>query len=63
MATKMTTSTPGGVKEFELDLEVPALVKRVNEKLKTNEKFFSAKLDDGKTRAFVAADVIAIWEE
>jgi hypothetical protein len=63
MATKMTVEAFSNVQEYELDKGVAEVTRSVNEALKTGQKFVTFKQADGKSKAFVAADVIAIWEE
>lgn len=63
MATKMTVKTPAKAQEYELEKGVGEVAGRINEALKTGQKFVTLKKTDDKLKAFVAADVIAIWEE
>lgn len=63
MATKMTVKTASRAQEYELEKGVEEVARRINEALKTDQKFVPLKKTDGKLKAFVAANVIAIWEE
>jgi hypothetical protein len=65
MATKLTAKNPGnsGVSEYEMQGNLASVTQSVNRALKSDTKFVPLKLADGKNQAFIAADVIAIWEE
>lgn len=63
MATKLRVAAPGGAGEYETTKTVADVANAVNTALQTNKKFFALPLANGKKRAFVASDVLSIWEE
>lgn len=65
MATKFTYPHPSGGGDMveEVDDGLGVVTEAVNVALQTKEKFVVFALAGGGKRAFIAADISAIWEE